>query len=88
MNTYLACRTDDPNTEGPSDSALVHVLDQLEAHLRDRLGGRVFDLRLEVCGQGLVLRGHARTYYAKQLAQHAVMEATNLPILANAIAVS
>jgi hypothetical protein len=35
-----------------------------------------------------VLRGRARTYYAKQLAQHAVMQATALPILRNEIEVS
>jgi len=33
------------------------------------------------------LRGRAKTYYAKQLAQHAVMEATDLPVLANEIEV-
>jgi hypothetical protein len=37
---------------------------------------------------GKALRGFAHTYYAKQLAQHAVMEATKLPILANEIEVS
>jgi hypothetical protein len=35
--------------------------------------------------QILVLCGHAHTYYAKQLAQHAVMEASSLPIRANEI---
>jgi len=33
------------------------------------------------------LRGQVHTYYAKQLAQHAVMETTGLPILANEIEV-
>jgi hypothetical protein len=36
---------------------------------------------------GLVLRGRAHTYYAKQLAQHAVMDNHPLPILANEIEV-
>ncbi len=35
----------------------------------------------------LVLRGFARTYHAKQLAQHAVMTETEMPILANEIEV-
>ena len=61
---------------------------QLESHLQYQLMGRVSDLRLEICGSGLVLEGHAPTYYAKQLAQHAVMQATDLPILANKIDVS
>lgn len=88
MNTCGGCMMDDPSTEGSPDPALLHVLDQLAAHLQNRLSGRVLDLRLEAHGAGLVLRGSARTYYAKQLAQHAVMEATDVPILANAIAVS
>ena len=33
------------------------------------------------------LLGRARSYYAKQLAQHAVFEASRLPLLANAIEV-
>lgn len=36
-------------------------------------------------GLGLVLRGRTCTYYAKQLTQHAVMELTEFPILANEI---
>jgi hypothetical protein len=41
-----------------------------------------------IADKGLILCGRARTYYAKQRAQHAVMEATGLPILANEIEVS
>jgi hypothetical protein len=62
-------------------------LDSLETRLRYRLGGRVRGLRVVGQGKGLVIQGHARTYYAKQLAQHAVMEATDLPVLANEIEV-
>jgi hypothetical protein len=51
------------------------------------LQGRIHDFWLMVRGHGLVLQGRARTYYAKQLAQHAVMEAAALPILANEIEV-
>ncbi len=61
---------------------------ELEALVQSRLGGQVRDFRLEVTEKGLILRGRAPTYYAKQLAQHAVMQATRLPILANAIEVS
>jgi hypothetical protein len=59
----------------------------LEAQVRQRLRGRVHDLRLLVTGKGLVLRGRTRSYYVKQLAQHAVMGATALPIAANEIEV-
>jgi hypothetical protein len=44
--------------------------------------------RLVVCDEGLILQGHASTYYAKQLAQQAVMAGTTLPIVANEIEVS
>ena len=69
----------DPST---SDGAA-----KLEIHVQCRLSGSVHDFRVDVANNGLVLRGHARTYYAKQLAQHAVMEATPLPIVANEIEV-
>jgi hypothetical protein len=36
---------------------------------------------------GVILQGSALTYYAKQLAQHAIMVAIQLPILANDIEV-
>lgn len=62
-------------------------LAQIEERLRTRLTGRVRDLQLLLHENGVVLRGRARTYYAKQLAQHAVMEASKLPICANDIEV-
>lgn len=63
--------------------------DQLEALIRRRLLGRAWvrGFRVLVQEQGLVLQGCAPTYYAKQLAQHAAMEVTRLPILANEIEV-
>jgi hypothetical protein len=63
-------------------------LARLEEYIRSRLVGRVQELHLVVREGGLVLRGNAHTYYAKQLAQHLVMAATNLPIRANEIEVS
>jgi len=62
--------------------------DDLEAHVQYRLSGRIRNLHVFQRDRGLVLQGHALTYYAKQLAQHAVMEASDLPILANEIDVS
>ena len=64
------------------------VIDEIETHVQSVLGGRVRDFCLLVREGGLVLHGYARAYYAKQLAQHAVMEATDLPILANEIVVA
>ena len=62
-------------------------MEQLEIHVQSRLSGRVQHFRLVAHGSALILRGHAHSYYAKQLAQQAVMEATALPILANEIEV-
>lgn len=60
---------------------------RLESHLQTRLGSRVRQLRVMCRNDGVVLRGSAGTYHAKQLAQHLVMEITDLPILANEIEV-
>jgi hypothetical protein len=74
-----------PNTINPQPR---EELMRAEEHLRCRMSGRVREFRLLVRDQGLVLQGHAHTYYAKQLVQHAVMETLNLPIKANEIEVS
>ena len=71
-----------------STTNLPPALDDLEARLRAALSGRVDDLHLEVRGKGLVLSGRAHSFYAKQLAQHAVMDATDLPLVANTIVVA
>jgi hypothetical protein len=59
----------------------------IETHLRIRLGSRVRQLRVMCRNDGIVLCGSAGTYHAKQLAQHLVMEMTDVPILANEIEV-
>jgi hypothetical protein len=74
--------------EGALDVTAVNGVAALAAHVKCRLGGRIHDFRLVVVHEGLVLRGRAQTYYTKQLAQHAVMKATALPILANEIEVA
>jgi hypothetical protein len=62
-------------------------IDRLAADTAERLRGRLSGLRLELRGGGVVLRGVARSFYAKQLAQHAVMKGTDLPIVCNEIEV-
>ncbi|HEV3143679.1 MAG TPA: hypothetical protein VGZ47_07345 [Gemmataceae bacterium] len=59
----------------------------LEAHVKRRLNGRLRDFRLVLDANGVILHGRTSTYYAKQLAQEAVRQATKLPILANVISV-
>jgi hypothetical protein len=79
---------EEKSTKPTIDLAAANGAAELETHLLCRLSGQVHEFRLVVGAGGLVLRGRARTYYAKQLAQHAVMEATGLPILANKIEVA
>ena len=63
------------------------VLEHLESLVLGHLNRRIHDFRLLPRDEGLVLQGRCHTYYAKQLAQHCVMELTDLPILANDIEV-
>lgn len=60
---------------------------RLETQLQARLGSQVRNLRVVCRTTGVILKGRARTYYAKQLAQHSVMEITSLAVLANEIEV-
>ncbi len=76
------------NQQREPDPATREGLAQIEENIRCRLSGRVHDFQLVVRDQGLVLRGHAHTWYVKQLAQQAVMDATRFPIRANEIEVS
>lgn len=63
-------------------------LSRLESYIRQRGGGRVDDLRLQLDGAGLILHGRTHSYHVKQLAQHAVMEASGLTVRANRIRVA
>jgi hypothetical protein len=76
------------NQQLETDTLTCVNLVRIEEHVSCRLSGRVREFQLIVHEHGLVLRGHAPTYYAKQLAQHAVMETTSLPIRVNEIEVS
>jgi hypothetical protein len=69
------------------DTVRHDELERLETYLQSQFGGRVRNFRLMHSGDGIVLLGITRTYYAKQMAQHAVMQATPLPIASNQIEV-
>ena len=71
-----------------ADPKISETLARIEEHVRCRLTGLLRDFQLVFREQGLILRGHVHTYYAKQLTQHAVMEASSLPILANEMEVA
>ena len=64
------------------------VLQYIEEKIRRQLAGSVRNLHLILSDDGLVMRGCVRSYYSKQLAQHAVMKHTKLPIRANEIEVT
>jgi CheY-like chemotaxis protein len=70
--------------ERAADAASV---ERLASETGEKLRGRLSDLRLELHGSGIVIRGTARSFYAKQLAQQAVMKGTDLPIVRNEIEV-
>ena len=63
------------------------TLDKVGTEVRRQLRGRLRRFELTQCGDGVVLSGVANSFYAKQLAQHAVMRATVLPIVRNEIEV-
>jgi hypothetical protein len=50
----------------------VQLQAELEQSVQVRTGRRVRNLAVEVCPERVVLRGHAASYYVKQLAQHSV----------------
>jgi hypothetical protein len=72
----------------PQAASVVAEIDRLASDTAEKLRGRLSNLRLELHGDGVVLRGTARSFYAKQLAQHAVMTSTELPIVRNEIEVT
>jgi osmotically-inducible protein OsmY len=61
--------------------------EQVETLLRQRLGGQARGLGVSVEAGGVILRGHAPSFHVKQLAQHVVMVAMGLRIVANRIEV-
>jgi hypothetical protein len=71
----------------PHEVVAMEDIGVMERRIQGRLCGRVLGFRLTRNARGLILQGQAPSYHAKQLAQHAVMQATLVPILANQIEV-
>jgi hypothetical protein len=59
----------------------------LERSVHSRTARQVRHLAIEIHPERVILRGQARTYYVKQLAQHAVRDLLPDVPLANVIAV-
>ncbi len=77
-----------PLTKSGVDLHRQDEIDRLEEHVKRHLFGRLHGFQLTVRDDGLILRGRALTYHTKQLAQHAIMAATSVRIVANDIEVS
>lgn len=69
------------------NSSLIEKWKLVEPRIRQDFAQRVHNFHINVLDEGLVLEGRTKTYYGKQKVQHAVMSATDLPILANNIVV-
>lgn len=61
----------------------------LEDRVRRQLNGTAFiaELQLLMADGGLILKGRADSFYAKQMAQHVAAQVTGLSIVANRIEV-
>lgn len=51
--------------------------DSIERQVHSRTSGTIRGLRIEVNDQSVVMTGRAPTYYTKQLATHAVLDAAS-----------
>jgi len=60
---------------------------RVERTVREKTSGLIRDLRVESAPGEIVLTGRAATYYAKQLATHAALEACDDLTLTNDIEV-
>lgn len=74
-------------TGDPSTPLKSLELGPLEIQIRQHLGDMVQEFGLTVTSAGLVLRGRARSFYAKQLAQQQVMQRSHCAIAVNDIIV-
>jgi hypothetical protein len=61
--------------------------EKLEQKVQAQLCGRVANLKVLLVSGGIVLRGSAKHYHDKQLAEHLVTQQTQLKVIANDIEV-
>jgi osmotically-inducible protein OsmY len=62
-------------------------IEHVERVVRARTSGQIRGLRVECFGGEVILSGRTHTYYTKQLATHAAMDAIEDASLTNAIEV-
>ena len=70
-----------------ADFSARELADTVERYVRLRTGGTIRSLHVEVHGGGVLLSGRTSTYYNKQLATHAALDAANDLSLTNEIEV-
>jgi osmotically-inducible protein OsmY len=63
------------------------LAEEIEGIVQRRTGGQIRGLHVEVDQDRVIITGRAATYYAKQLAQHAAMDAAGHECLTNEIEV-
>jgi hypothetical protein len=63
------------------------LADRIDRQVRQRTTGLIRDLKIEVLPGEILLTGRASTYYAKQLATHAALDACDHLTLTNDIEV-
>jgi hypothetical protein len=68
-------------------SAELNLVEKIERLVRQRTTGLIRDLKISSLPGEIVLTGRAATYYAKQLATHAALEACDHLTLTNDIEV-
>ena len=68
-------------------SGLIRSIEDIEQIVRDRTGGQIYQLRVEIGPDGARMHGRCSTYYCKQLAQHAAMRLLGPLTLSNEIEV-
>lgn len=66
---------------------LERLAARIDLAIRRQAAGKIHDLKIEVTEECVVLSGACRTYYSKQLAQHAAMSVSGCPTLVNEIVV-
>jgi hypothetical protein len=76
-----------PAPEPKIDLTTSNGITELETRVECLLDGNIRNFQVIVGDKGVTIRGQAHTYLAKQLAKDVVLEATELPILADEIEV-
>ncbi|MBM3971561.1 MAG: phospholipid-binding protein [Planctomycetes bacterium] len=74
-------------TPGLADCSVRELADTVERCVRLRTGGTIRSLHVEVTAGEVILSGHTSTYYNKQLATHAALDAAKELSLTNEIKV-